>query len=106
MIVVKYIGAAFLAWIVALIIRGFYTSHEVRLQVYLKPLTHSYFRLGLYFVKEVWMDKNVEVLTLGMFFIVLEIHFIEESDNKDLLIKEFLADVDVTTQSDDSSVQP
>ena len=56
-------------------IYGFYNMDEFELEVELKLLNNPYYRIGVYFEKYVIEDVIVEEISIGLFFVNINLLF-------------------------------
>lgn len=99
----------FLGLLGVVIGRAFYYSELVNIAFSFKDFSKPYFRLGVQFTKEIYLDRQVEVFSLALFFVHLDIDFVQplsEEDKEEMEKVKKLIDEHVAAESDDSSVQP
>lgn len=88
----------FVAMLATVLARAYWRSETVHFSLVIKTFSQPHFYLGLFFLKEVYLDKEIETFTLGLFFFSVEVTFVqplspEEKEIMDI-IKEKLKDME------------
>lgn len=95
------------ALVVMSVVMGWMNAEDVHLSLSFKSLSHPYYRLGLSFHKEVYLDKEADVFILGMFFLTLHMEFVKpHMDDYHSLFNDASdnTDNDASAQSDNSGL--
>lgn len=66
------------ALVVMSVVMGWNNADNVHITLTFKSLSHPYYRLGLSFHKEVYLDGEADVLIIGMFIFVVQVEFVKD----------------------------
>lgn len=103
----SYILWMFLAMLGVILGKAFYYSELVNIAFSFKDFSQPYFRLGVQFTKELYLDRKVEVFTLALFFVHLDIDFVQPlSKEEEHVIREQYLDEEIKRIRKEIKEQP